>query len=84
MYFGEKYQDNDKAYDTNMYTRPEIERILKVGFEYAMKRRKHLTVVDKANVLASSRLWRQIAQAKCFGFITFVETDSSRDGSFIS
>ena len=32
MYFGEKYQDNDKAYDTNMYTRPEIERILKVGF----------------------------------------------------
>ena len=35
MYFGEKYQDNDKAYDTNYYTRPEIERILKVGFEYA-------------------------------------------------
>jgi len=62
MYFGEKYQDNDKAYDTNMYTRPEIERILKVGFEYATKRNKHLTVVDKANVLASSRLWRQIAQ----------------------
>ena len=62
MYFGENYQDNEKAYDTNMYTRPEIERILKVGFEYAMKRRKHLTVVDKANVLASSRLWRQIAQ----------------------
>ncbi len=62
MYFGEKYQDNERAYDTNMYTRPEIERILKVGFEYAMKRNKHLTVVDKANVLASSRLWRQIAQ----------------------
>ena len=55
-------RDNDKAYDTNYYTRPEIERILKVAFEYAMKRRKHLTVVDKANVLASSRLWRQIAQ----------------------
>ena len=62
MYFGEKYQDNDKAYDTNVYTRPEIERILKVGFEMAMTRKKHLTVVDKANVLASSRLWRQIAQ----------------------
>ena len=62
MYFGEKYQDNDKAYDTNAYTRPEIERILKVAFEYAMKRRRHLTVVDKANVLASSRLWRKIAQ----------------------
>ncbi len=62
MYFGEKYQDNDKAYDTNYYTRPEVERILRVGFEYAMKRRHHLTVVDKANVLASSRLWRQIAK----------------------
>ena len=62
MYFGEKYQDNDKAYDTDMYTRPEIDRILKVGFEYARKRHKHLTVVDKANVLASSRLWRQIAK----------------------
>ena len=56
MYFGEKYQDNDKAFDTNVYTRPEIERILKVAFEMAMTRKKHLTVVDKANVLASSRL----------------------------
>ncbi len=62
MYFGEKYQDNDKAYDTDLYTRPEIERILKMAFEYALKRKKHLTVVDKANVLASSRLWRQIAK----------------------
>ena len=60
MYFGEKYQDNDKAFDTNFYSRPEIERILKVGFEYARKRNHHLTIVDKANVLASSRLWRQI------------------------
>ena len=62
MYFGEKYQDNDRAYDTDVYTRPEIERILKVAFEMAMSRRKHLTVVDKANILASSRLWRQIAK----------------------
>lgn len=62
MYFGEKYQDNDKAYDTDIYHRHEIERILKVAFEFAMNRNKHLTVVDKANVLASSRLWRQIAQ----------------------
>ena len=61
-YFGEKYESDEKAYDTNFYTRPEIERILKVAFEYAMKRRKHLTVVDKANVLASSRLWRKVAQ----------------------
>ena len=62
MYFGEKYQDNDKAYDTDIYTRPEIERILKVAFEMARGRKKHLTVVDKANVLASSRLWRHVAQ----------------------
>ncbi len=62
MYFGEKYEDNDKAYDTNYYSRPEIERILRVAFDYAMRRRKHLTVVDKANVLASSRLWRKVAQ----------------------
>lgn len=62
MYFGQKYQDNDKAYDTNLYTRPEIERILRVAFDYARRRRRHLTVVDKANVLASSRLWRQVAQ----------------------
>ena len=62
MYFGEKYQDNDRAYDTDIYTRPEIERILRVAFDMARARRKHLTVVDKANVLASSRLWRQIAK----------------------
>ena len=64
MYFGKKgREDNgDTAYDTNIYHRYEVERILKLGFEYAMRRRKHLTVVDKANVLESSRLWRQIAQ----------------------
>lgn len=62
MYFGEKYQDDNTAFDTNLYTRHEVERILKVAFEYALKRHKHLTVVDKANVLASSRLWRKIAQ----------------------
>lgn len=62
MYFGERYRDNDKAYDTDYYTRPEIERILKVAFEIAQKRNKHLTVVDKANILDSSRLWRQIAR----------------------
>lgn len=62
MYFGEKFESDDKAYDTNLYTRPEIERILKVGFDLALKRKCHLTVVDKANVLASSRLWRRVAQ----------------------
>ncbi len=62
MYFGEKHEGDDYAFDTNYYSRKEIERILKVAFEYAGRRRKHLTVVDKANVLASSRLWRKVAQ----------------------
>ncbi|MDE6370013.1 MAG: 3-isopropylmalate dehydrogenase, partial [Duncaniella sp.] len=47
---------------TNAYTRAEVERILRVAYGYARRRRKHLTVVDKANVLASSRLWRKVAQ----------------------
>lgn len=62
MYFGEKKEGEDYAYDTNAYSRPEVERILHVAYAYAMRRRKHLTVVDKANVLASSRLWRHVAQ----------------------
>lgn len=62
MYFGEKKEGDDFAYDTNAYSRAEVERILKVAYAYAERRRKHLTVVDKANVLASSRLWRKMAQ----------------------
>ncbi len=64
MYFGEKgrLDGGDTAYDTNIYHRYEVERILELAFNYAMRRRKHLTVVDKANVLESSRLWRQVAQ----------------------
>ena len=64
IYFGEKgRKDNgNTAFDTNTYTRAEIERILKLGYEFAGRRNKKLTVVDKANVLESSRLWREIAQ----------------------
>lgn len=62
MYFGGKKEGDDYAYDTNAYSREEVERILKVAYAYAQRRRKHLTVVDKANVLASSRLWRKVAQ----------------------
>lgn len=62
MYFGEKKEGTEEAYDTNYYTRHEVERILRVAYGYARRRRCHLTVVDKANVLASSRLWRKVAQ----------------------
>lgn len=62
MYFGEKHEAEDYAYDTNAYRREEVERILHVAYDYALRRRKHVTVVDKANVLASSRLWRRVAQ----------------------
>ena len=62
MYFGEKHEGDDMAFDTNKYTRPEVECILRVAYDYARRRRRHLTVVDKANVLASSRLWRRVAQ----------------------
>ncbi|MCT4588397.1 MAG: 3-isopropylmalate dehydrogenase [Carboxylicivirga sp.] len=65
IYFGEKGRSEDlkKAFDTCTYTTEEIERILKLAFSYAGKREKRLTVVDKANVLATSRLWRETAQA---------------------
>ena len=50
-----------RAIDSMVYSEQEISRIIKVGFELARKRKKHLISVDKANVLMSSRLWRQVA-----------------------
>ncbi|NPA35346.1 MAG: 3-isopropylmalate dehydrogenase [Chlorobi bacterium] len=65
IYFGKpqgRSEDGNTAYDSSVYSRDEIERILKLAFEYAGVRRKKLTIVDKANVLATSRLWREVAQ----------------------
>ncbi len=65
MYFGQpqgRSEDGNTAYDTCIYTREEVERILHLAYKFAGQRRKKLTVVDKANVIATSRLWRQIAQ----------------------
>ncbi|MHB1293735.1 MAG: 3-isopropylmalate dehydrogenase [Anaerolineae bacterium] len=63
IYFGERGRSADRrtAYDTMTYTVPEIERVLRVAFELARKRRRLVTSVDKANVLESSRLWRETA-----------------------
>jgi len=65
LYFGRpqgRSEDGSVAYDTCVYSKEEVERILELAYTYAMKRRKKLTVVDKANVLATSRLWREVAQ----------------------
>ena len=64
IYFGEKgVKDTDlgpAAYDIEQYAEEEVRRIAKVAFDMAMKRSKHVTSVDKANVLESSRLWRRV------------------------
>ena len=66
LYFGQPKKQwqtpgGRRAVDTMDYSEPEIERIVRVGFELALTRRKKLTSVDKANVLETSRLWRQVA-----------------------
>jgi 3-isopropylmalate dehydrogenase len=65
IYFGQprgRTEDGNTAFDTCVYSKYEVERITKLAFEYAAKRNKRLTAVDKANVLASSRLWRETIQ----------------------
>jgi 3-isopropylmalate dehydrogenase len=66
LYFGQKYRENtpdqgQKAVDTLVYTEFEVERIVRLAFQLAQLRRKQVCSVDKANVLESSRLWREVA-----------------------
>jgi 3-isopropylmalate dehydrogenase len=66
LYFGQKYRENtpdqgQKAVDTLAYTEFEVERIVRLAFQLAQLRRKQVCSVDKANVLESSRLWREVA-----------------------
>jgi len=63
IYFGRHERTGDTAEDVNRYTKDEIERVVRVAFAAAVGRRKKLTVVDKANVLETSRLWREVANA---------------------
>ncbi|UCH11646.1 MAG: 3-isopropylmalate dehydrogenase [Fidelibacterota bacterium] len=61
IYFGDpRGYDEERGWNTLVYTRPEVERIARAAFEQALKRRRHVTSVDKANVLESSQFWRDV------------------------
>ena len=70
LYFGKRGRGDGglSAFDTESYSAAEIERLLRVGFEAARLRQKRLCVVDKANVLESSRLWREVARELSAGY----------------
>ena len=62
IYFGKKKKGKDFASDLCMYTKKEIKRVAKLAYQMAEKRNKKLTLIDKANVLESSRLWRKVVR----------------------
>ncbi|CAN5791697.1 3-isopropylmalate dehydrogenase [soil metagenome] len=62
IYFGEKTEGRDYASDLCEYSREEVERVARVAFDAAKRRRRRVTSVDKANILATSRLWRSVVE----------------------
>ena len=72
IYFGDHILEEKKARDINDYSYEEVERIIRKAFEIARSRRKILTSIDKQNVLATSKLWRKVAEevAKDFPDVT--------------
>lgn len=72
IYFGPRGRqsgpDGEAAYDTEVYSEPEVERIARVAFELAASRRGLLTSIDKANILESSRLWRAVVERMAAGY----------------
>ena len=80
IYFGKKElsEDQTRASDDCVYTKSEIERVSHLAFQYAQKRRKKLTLVDKANVLETSRLWRKVVQELAYEY-----SDVSVDYMFV-
>jgi 3-isopropylmalate dehydrogenase len=61
IYFGARGRDGDRAFDTCTYTAAEVERVVRLAFLMARRRKRHVTSIDKANVLDTSRLWREVA-----------------------
>jgi 3-isopropylmalate dehydrogenase len=60
IYFGTRRREGDRAFDTCVYTVGEVERVVRLAFAMARRRRRQVTSIDKANVLDTSRLWREV------------------------
>ena len=67
-YFGEKEEGADRASDLSVYTREEIDRVARVAFDAAKRRKRRVTSVDKANVMATGRLWRKVVSEVAEGY----------------
>ncbi len=85
IYFGERgRRDKDgveEAYDTDAYSVPEVERIAKVAYEFAMRRKKNLISIDKANVLENSRLWREVVEKMAKDYPEVTQTNMLVDNA---